>query len=264
MDYKITIITVCYNAVSCLEKTILSVINQSYDNIEYIIIDGNSTDGSLDIINKYAHRISRCVSEPDNGIFDAMNKGIEFSTGEWCLFLNCGDYFYACDSVERGVSLIDEDADVVYGDTEYRFDYGDEVLKPLPLEKVLTGAFCCHQSAFFKTAVIKEYKYDLSYAIISDWVLFRQLYLDGKKFKYVPVVISSFDNKDGASTANNVGSLRKHIKEKGRCLGIDRRFTFNLSLSFKLFCFVVRRSFIRFMPRPIYNKLKRLWIHLHR
>lgn len=90
---KITVITVVYNGIDYIEDTILSVINQDYSNIEYIIIDGKSDDGTMDIVEKYATKISYWVSESDNGIYDAMNKGIKVATGDWIIFMNCGDYF---------------------------------------------------------------------------------------------------------------------------------------------------------------------------
>ena len=89
----ISVITVCYNVASSIEKTMLSVLNQTYKNLEYIIIDGNSTDGTVDIIKRYAERLTFWISEPDNGIYDAMNKGIVKATGEFLIFMNAGDQF---------------------------------------------------------------------------------------------------------------------------------------------------------------------------
>lgn len=98
MKLLISVVTVCYNAADTIEKTMLSVLNQTYHDIEYIIIDGGSTDGTVEIIRKYADRIAYWVSEPDKGIYDAMNKGIKVATGEWINFMNAGDEF-----VDEGV-----------------------------------------------------------------------------------------------------------------------------------------------------------------
>lgn len=90
---KISIITVCFNAVGVIEKTILSVISQTYNDVEYIIIDGGSTDGTLDIVKKYENYIAYWISEPDSGIYNAMNKGVKYATGLYCNFMNAGDFF---------------------------------------------------------------------------------------------------------------------------------------------------------------------------
>ena len=91
---RVTIITVCKNAADSIEKTIKSIVTQSYPNLEYIIIDGASTDGTQNIIKNYEKQLTHYQSEPDNGIYDAMNKGIPIATGDWINFMNAGDYFY--------------------------------------------------------------------------------------------------------------------------------------------------------------------------
>src|ERR1700761_112956 len=116
-DPRLSIITIVYNNASDIERTILSVINQTYKNIEYIIIDGASTDGTLNIIGKYRDSISKLVSEPDKGIYDAMNKGLQQATGDYVLFMNSGDEIYAGDTVEK-IFNTEPDADIYYGETE--------------------------------------------------------------------------------------------------------------------------------------------------
>lgn len=93
-ESKISVITVCYNCVSVIEQTIKSVLEQTYPNIEYIIIDGGSMDGTVDIIKKYSDTVTYWISEPDNGIYDAMNKGIDMATGDYLNFMNAGDTFF--------------------------------------------------------------------------------------------------------------------------------------------------------------------------
>ena len=105
-DTLISIVTVSYNAVLTIEQTILSVINQTYPNVEYIIIDGGSTDGTVDIIKKYEDKIAYWVSEPDKGIYDAMNKGVVVATGEWINFMNAGDIFTDGDVIDKYLQLI--------------------------------------------------------------------------------------------------------------------------------------------------------------
>ena len=115
-DTLISIVTVSYNAVLTIEQTILSVINQTYPNVEYIIIDGGSTDGTVDIIKKYADKIAYWVSEPDKGIYDAMNKGGLKATGDFIQFLNAGDWFENEYVIEKIFKDWYKRVDVIYGD----------------------------------------------------------------------------------------------------------------------------------------------------
>ena len=114
---KISVITINYNNKEGLEKTIESVVNQSLQDFEYIVIDGNSTDGSQEILEKYTAKISHAVSEPDTGIYNAMNKGIKAATGEYILFLNSGDEFYATQSLEKAAEHLTGE-DIIYGNLD--------------------------------------------------------------------------------------------------------------------------------------------------
>src|ERR1700748_170251 len=113
---KLSVITVVYNNARDIERTMLSVLGQTYPDIEYIIVDGLSTDGTLDVIKKYRDRV-KLISEKDNGIYDAMNKALAIATGDYVLFMNSGDEIYAADTVAK-VFATAEDADIYYGETE--------------------------------------------------------------------------------------------------------------------------------------------------
>ncbi|MEJ6982539.1 glycosyltransferase [Pedobacter sp. P351] len=174
---SLSVITVVYNNKRDIERTILSVINQTYSNIEYIIIDGESTDGTLDIIRKYENRISRLITEKDEGIYDAMNKGLGLATGDYILFMNSGDELYAGDTVEK-VFASAPDADIYYGETEM-YDEQWQSLgqrrhkapERLSSKSFKYGMSVSHQAIYVRRSIISPYdrKYKLSADI--DWIL---------------------------------------------------------------------------------------------
>ena len=155
MQSKITIITVCYNAQTYIERTILSVINQSYSNIEYLVIDGNSIDCTLQIVRKYEDKITKIISEPDKGIYDAMNKGLQMATGDWVNFMNAGDSFYSKDILAKVFCQDYPDKSVIWGDTMLiRNGIKQGIFKTTPFYNYKlpfrTGKGICHQSMFFR------------------------------------------------------------------------------------------------------------------
>ena len=195
---KISVVTVCYNAVNDIEKTILSVINQTYPNIEYLIIDGGSKDGTMDIVNKYKDKIDVIVSEPDKGIYDAMNKGIGRATGEWINFMNAGDYFYT-DSVLDSIKFasISDNVNVIYGDI---FLKKSNVVKKAENLRVISHMMpFCHQASFARLSLVH---FDVSLKIAADYELFYDMYYkEGKdSFEYVSEVISVFEENNGISS----------------------------------------------------------------
>ncbi len=174
---KISIITIVYNNVRDIEYTILSVLDQSYNNIEYIVIDGKSTDGTLEVIKKYKNRITTCISERDEGIYDAMNKGLEQATGDYVLFLNSGDALYDKDTIATVVEK-GNNADIIYGDTklidEQHHVIGDRRHKApstFDWQSFRFGMNICHQAIYIKRDITSPYdlKYQLSADI--DWVI---------------------------------------------------------------------------------------------
>ena len=205
---RISVITVVYNRVASMEDTILSVINQEYANVEYIVIDGGSTDGTLEIINKYSDRISKYVSEPDNGIYDAMNKGIALASGDWINFMNCGDRFAsntAFSFFQKGAL----DADIVYGDAIIQYPGFESPWPILNLKDMWKRAAFCHQACFTRTEVMKEFKFDLSYSVSADFDFLYRAWRLNLRFRYVHELICYYDFREGASITNQFRSLRE-------------------------------------------------------
>ncbi|MEJ5053289.1 glycosyltransferase family 2 protein [Sphingobacterium sp. MYb382] len=174
---KVSIITIVYNNVRDIEYTIRSVMKQTYPNIEYIVIDGLSTDGTLDVIDEYREEISILVSEKDKGIYDAMNKGLALATGDYVLFLNSGDELYEDMTLEK-VFTSAENADIYYGETklvdEDREILGDRrhtVPEKFDWTSFKYGMSVCHQAIYVKRSLAEPYdtKYKLSADV--DWVI---------------------------------------------------------------------------------------------
>ena len=197
-----TIITVSFNAKSTIEESILSVINQTYPYIEYIIIDGGSTDGTIDIIKKYDKYLAYWISEPDKGIYDAMNKGIEKATGKWINFMNAGDTFYDNNVIEYIAQQVDDNIDIIFGNTHLIYTFGDYILKGGKVSSQQYMPFC-HQSSFSCSKLMKRYGFDLTYKICADKNFFYIAYNNHAIYKYVDMMISNYEAEDGIS-ANNL------------------------------------------------------------
>lgn len=181
---KITVVTVCFNAVNEIEETMLSVLGQTYTDIEYIVIDGGSTDGTVDIIKKYADRLAYWVSEPDKGIFDAMNKGISYATGEYINFMNAGDRFYSSKVISSFFSNRKSYPDFIAGiavlnKKSFLPHIWEPIRENFKLEEVINGGACNHQSCFIKHEVIAD-GYAPEYGLIADNLFFLEKVAFGK------------------------------------------------------------------------------------
>lgn len=174
---KLSVITIVFNNAANIERTMLSVLGQTYSNIEYIIVDGLSTDGTLDIIKKYQDKISQLISEKDEGIYDAMNKGLAAATGDYVLFMNSGDEFYANDTVAKVFSAA-KDADIYYGETEMISETGQSLgqhrhkaPENFTWRSFKYGMSVSHQAIYIKRSITEPFdrKYELSADI--DWIL---------------------------------------------------------------------------------------------
>lgn len=174
---KLTVITIVYNNVRDIERTVLSVLNQTYPNIEYLVIDGASTDGTLEILKKYEGRLAKLISEKDKGIYDAMNKGLTLASGDYILFMNSGDELYASDTVEN-VFASAPDADIYYGETEmYDEDWKSlgqrrhRAPETFSWKDFKYGMSISHQAIYIRRSLTEPYdpKYKLSADI--DWII---------------------------------------------------------------------------------------------
>jgi glycosyltransferase involved in cell wall biosynthesis len=177
MQPKLSVITIVYNNVKDIERTMLSVLDQTYPNIEYIVIDGASNDGTLEKIKQYESRIAKLVSEPDKGIYDAMNKGLALATGEYVLFMNSGDEIYAPETVAHVFDTASS-ADIYYGETEMydekwqslgqRRHHAPETFN---WESFKYGMSISHQAIYIKRSLTSPYNLAYKYSADIDWVI---------------------------------------------------------------------------------------------
>lgn len=186
----ITVITVVFNGEKHLEKTLQSVINQNYGNIEYIIIDGASIDRTLEIIRKYGDRIDYWLSEPDKGLYEAMNKGIGLASGDWVNFMNAGDVFYNPDTINSLGKYFKEDASLIYGDVRVVYGDRERTQKADNFLNLWKGMICCHQSIFIKREILAKLMFNLEYKLAADYELLCRFYTQGYKARKIDMVIS--------------------------------------------------------------------------
>ena len=215
---KFSIITVTYNAGAVLEDTIQSVITQTYRNVEYIIVDGGSKDHTLDIINRYCVHIHTLVSEPDKGLYDAMNKGIRLATGDYLCFLNAGDELHEDDTLQLMVHSITgtELPDVLYGETAIVDEEGHflrmrrlSAPEDLNWKSFKDGMLVCHQ-AFFPRRELAE-PYDLRYRISADFDWCIRIMKKSHTLHNTHLTLIAYLN-EGMTTRNHRASLHERFR----------------------------------------------------
>lgn len=189
----ITIITVVLNEPQALKRTIASVLEQSCDNIEFIIIDGASSDSTIEVIKSYEDKIDFWISEPDKGIFDAMNKGIDLASGEWINFMNAGDYFYQKDTVKTVFNKDYGNADFIYGHTNFLGGDFNGIVKVWDFKILWKTMVFTHQSLFTRSDILKNRKFDTRFKICADYDIIFNSYMLGLTFFNSDTVIAAFD-----------------------------------------------------------------------
>lgn len=257
MDLKVSVITVCYNAEEFIEQAINSVLKQKYENIEYIIIDGASTDSTVSIINKYKSKLAFFLSEPDNGMYEAMNKGIAAATGDILYFLNSDDMFYDEYVINKIVNIFqnNKDIELIYGSV---FVIRDPLTNDSFIRSYnhMTKSFFVYdgiyqQAIFYKADLFKKCGYfDENYKIVGDyeWLL-RAFYKYNIKREYYGDIIMAVFRYGGMSNCDKTSSL--HIQERQKVIKEYFNIYFIYYSKFIHICRAALRIFIRILRRYV-------------
>lgn len=245
----ISVITVTFNAEKYLTETIKSVLNQTYDNIEYIIIDGGSTDKSIEIINNFEDKIDYWISEPDKGAYDAMNKGAKSATGDFIIFMNADDYYYKNNVIEKISKIIEKNnkAAIVYGkvlmldvENNYKSIRGEK----LTISYLEKGKNIPSQAAFLNRKIFLKNLFDIQYKISADFDFTVKMFLENRKLIFFDIIISVF--RLGGISSDHIPRL-KEVKRI-----IKKRMDKKNYRSFLKIYYYER------IKLPIYNFLKKL------
>ena len=209
----ISVVTVVYNGGTVLEATIRSVLEQEYPAIEYIIVDGGSSDNTKVVLQKYSDRNTQWVSEPDNGIYDAMNKAVRMVSGEWVIFMNAGDTFYSRDTLSALFSEVSTDAyapyGVLYGDRCNIYHDRQKIIPASDIESIEKHMPFCHQAALTRTELLTNMPFDTRYRLGADYDFFLKTYHKGILFKKIDACIANYEAEQGVSSV----LLRQAVKE---------------------------------------------------
>lgn len=222
-DYtmKLTIITICFNDKDGLAQTLKSIKSQKCHDFQYIVIDGASTDGSKNLIDEYSKVIDYHISEKDSGIYNAMNKGIKYAQGEYCLFLNSGDALYACDTIEKVLPLLGH-ADFMSGDTICLLPNGRKSIWKAPYQAslyLMAIYSLSHQSTFIHTSMLKSRPYREDLKIVSDWEqMFYEIVIKDHSYKRMELPICKF-------RYGGISSSQPKIRENERNKVLSEHFS---------------------------------------
>ena len=241
MSNKISVITVVYNDAKNIRQTMESFFSQTWEEKEYIIVDGGSTDGTAEIIKEYADRLAWWCSEKDKGIYDAMNKGIQHATGDWINILNCGDSYCSTESLKEAMTNCDpESADIIYGDSMVNKD-GSLFFFPASndVSQLNYSPIYRHGSSFVRTKIHKKHLFDLSkskkYGFALDWLLIYTLYKNGYRFARTNAFIEVFDI-EGVSNKPLKGAILNYRISTSDGFSLKKAFEF--AKAFSKVCFV--------------------------
>lgn len=269
MEYsfpKVSVITVVYNDIKHIESTIKNVLNQDYKNLEYIIVDGGSTDGTLDIIKKYEYKITRFISEPDSGLYDAMNKGTRLASGEWIIFRNSGDYFIGHNAISSTFQeYIDRGEGLICGKIRMYNQYGykDFEVPLLTQNSYWDGMPFWHPSTYIRRSLQLVEPYDVHYRNSADFKFFLKCLNDGVKYKLVDQTISLFNTIEGTTADNYIRTLNNNLeifKELGADSYYIRRYKIMI-IKYEIYGFLRLFRKLFYSPNIRKDKLKKMgWV----
>ena len=259
MSPKVTVVTVTYNAADCVEMTLKSVIAQTYSNLEYIVVDGNSTDSTMKIVERYRERINTIISEPDTGIYDAMNKGTRLATGEWIIFMNAGDVFDNPNVLQNIFTReMEENCSLIFGAvTEYSLLLRVKHVYPAHIASTGDAPFpyrehipCSHQATFYRTKLLKQHPYrNEEFKISADWASMADI-LD-LKLPY-HVVDEKIAWYQGGGISSHLSFALLHERERICGYSFSQKDKIKMILLQR-----VRKFIIRLLPCKISTEIRR-------
>lgn len=239
---KISIITVTYNCESLVEQTLLSCINQTYENKELIVIDGESYDNTLGKIKKYENKIGVIISEKDNGIFDAMNKGISMASGEWIIFMNAGDSFVSYTTLSELTYLLQDSAcGVIYAPHVLRYNFHERLINDIPFfeqsKQYRTMGFS-HQSCLVRTSLASKYRFHSEYKLSADYkMLWNIYYEENATFMKSTRPIAVMDDNGGET----VSKYKRHLTEECNICGFRPSIKRKIFIEIKYWEYKIKR-----------------------
>lgn len=240
----VSVIVVCYNEKpENIEKTLSSIINQNYQEVELIVIDGKSNEDTIKCLNKFKKNISVFLSESDQGIYDAMNKGVSRSTGEWVIFMNIGDSFYSDNTLLKSLESINDEYDIFYGDI-YREDMCIVSKPPKYINRfTFYSTYFCHQSLLFRRVLFDQIGlFNITYKLLADRDWIYKAYLHGAKFKYKSLTICRYEG-GGVSTSPQIVKSELMEMRKKSFSKQERAFFLTLNFFVKFYRRLVTANF---------------------
>ena len=209
-NLEVSIVVVSLNTKNDFTTTIKSIISQTYQKFEIIVVDGQSSDGTLGVIEKFKQYFSKILIEKDNGIYDAMNKGLKLARGKWVIFLNSGDVFFENSSLEKIFEKNYNTADILFGNTVIRNENFEYMISGKKFDENTVLMPFCHQSTITKSYILKDNNFNTCYKISSDFNFFLNCYLSKKKFLNINMTIAKIKS-GGVSDKERIKVLNENI-----------------------------------------------------